>query len=172
MLMVKIRRNSRKRLFDKVVVGGTFDKLHKGHKTLLLKAFETSKYVLIGICTDQFVKTLQKPHETAPFKERLADLKAFLTKYRYEKRSKIIPLNNFYGITLSNRNIDALIVSEETEIIAYKINDKREELKLPKIEVIVVEMIEAEINGLISTTRIRSGEIDREGKKNKTEKLR
>ena len=165
MLMVKLKGNSRKRRFNKVAVGGTFDKLHKGHKTLLLKAFETSKYVLIGISTDQFIKTLRKPHETAPFKERLTDLKGFLRKYRYEKRSKIIPLNDLYGITLSNQDIEALIVSKETETVAHKINNKRDELKLPKIEVIVVEMIKAEINGLISTTRIRLGEIDNKGKK-------
>ncbi|MEM2081946.1 MAG: adenylyltransferase/cytidyltransferase family protein, partial [Candidatus Bathyarchaeia archaeon] len=35
--------------FRKVAVGGTFDELHKGHKALLMKAFEIGTRVLIGL---------------------------------------------------------------------------------------------------------------------------
>ena len=46
--------------FETVVVGGTFDEFHKGHRVLLTKAFEIGKRVLIGLCTDEFVKKLRK----------------------------------------------------------------------------------------------------------------
>ncbi|MEM2673784.1 MAG: adenylyltransferase/cytidyltransferase family protein, partial [Candidatus Bathyarchaeia archaeon] len=39
--------------FRVVAVGGTFDELHKGHKTLLMTAFEHGENVLIGLCTDE-----------------------------------------------------------------------------------------------------------------------
>jgi pantetheine-phosphate adenylyltransferase len=48
--------------FKVAAVGGTFDELHKGHRALLMKAFEVGEKVLIGLCLDEFVKSMRKPH--------------------------------------------------------------------------------------------------------------
>ena len=77
--------------FRKVAVGGTFDELHKGHKVLLMKAFEISERVLIGLCTDEFARKLGKPHLTAPYAERLKELKAFLSGLGLMEKAEIIP---------------------------------------------------------------------------------
>ena len=63
--------------FRKVAVGGTFDEFHRGHKVLLMKAFEIGEHVLIGLCSDEFAKKMGKPHMTAPYEERLKELKLF-----------------------------------------------------------------------------------------------
>jgi pantetheine-phosphate adenylyltransferase len=149
--------------FRKVAVGGTFDELHKGHRRLLAKAFEIGENVLIGLCTDEFVKKLGKPHETASYEERLKELHAFLEKSSLISEAEIIPLDNPYGNTLTDKCIEALVVSEETEKIAIEINQKRSEAKLPLLEIITISMVPAENFKPISTTRIREGEIDREG---------
>ena len=149
--------------FRKVAVGGTFDELHKGHRRLLAKAFEIGESVLIGLCTDEFVKKLGKPHETASYEERLKELHAFLEKSSLISEAEIIPLDNPYGNTLTDKCIEALVVSEETEKIAIEINQKRSEANLPLLEIISISMVPAENFKPISTTRIREGEIDREG---------
>jgi pantetheine-phosphate adenylyltransferase len=149
--------------FRKVAVGGTFDELHKGHKILLTKAFEVGETVLIGLCTDEFVKKMGKPHVTAPYKERLEDLKAFLKKSDLGGKAEIVPLEDPYGNTLTNKCIEALVVSEETEKIAIKINQKRSEAQLSPLAIVTISMVPAENSKPISTTRIRKGEIDREG---------
>jgi pantetheine-phosphate adenylyltransferase len=149
--------------FRKVAVGGTFDELHKGHRRLLAKAFEIGESVLIGLCTDEFAKKLGKPHETASYEERLKELHAFLEKSSLISEAEIIPLDNPYGNTLTDKCIEALVVSEETEKIAIEINQKRSEAKLPLLEIITISMVPAENFKPISTTRIREGEIDREG---------
>ncbi|MEM2971471.1 MAG: pantetheine-phosphate adenylyltransferase [Candidatus Bathyarchaeia archaeon] len=149
--------------FRSVAVGGTFDEFHKGHRTLILEAFEVGEQVLIGLCTDEFAEKLRKPHITAPYEQRLEDLKRFLGERGLLERAKIIPLNDIYGVTLSRGCVEALVVSRETEPTAKKINEERRKLGLPPLSIIVIEMIPAENHKPISTTRIRKGEIDREG---------
>lgn len=149
--------------FRKVAVGGTFDEFHRGHKVLLVKAFEVGEHVLIGLCSDEFVKKMGKPHVTAPYEERLKELCVFLQALGFNDRAEIVPLNDPYGNTLADRCIEALVVSEETEKTAIKINQKRIEAGLPPLTIVTIRMVPAENCTPISTTRIREGEIDREG---------
>ncbi|HLE74549.1 MAG TPA: phosphopantetheine adenylyltransferase [Candidatus Bathyarchaeia archaeon] len=150
--------------FRKVAVGGTFDELHKGHKVLLMKAFEIGERVVVGLCTDEFAEKLGKPHITAPYEERLKELKAFLNNLGLLGRAEIIPLNDPFGPTLAESCIEALVVSEETRPTAFKINEKRLKAGLPPLKIITINMVPAENCTPISTTRIRKGEIDHEGR--------
>jgi pantetheine-phosphate adenylyltransferase len=147
-----------------VGVGGTFDELHKGHRALLVKAFEVGDHVVIGMSTDEFVRTMGKPHLTTSYRQRLRDLKNFLGEHGLLQRVEIIPISDAYGgVLLSKGPIEALIVSRETEPTAVKINEKRQEIGLTPLQIIVIDMIPSENHSPISTTRIRRGEIDREG---------
>jgi pantetheine-phosphate adenylyltransferase len=147
-----------------VAVGGTFDELHKGHRALLQKAFKVGEHVLIGLVSDEFVERLGKTHETAPFDQRMEELKTFLKDHGFMDRVEIIPLNNAYGVTLSKDRIEGLVVSRQTEFMADDINKRRVEMRLPPLQVFIVEMVPSQDDWPISTTRIRHGEIDREGR--------
>jgi pantetheine-phosphate adenylyltransferase len=149
--------------FRKVAVGGTFDEFHKGHKILLNKAFEVGERILIGLCTDEFVGKLGKPHITAPYGARLNELQNFLETSGLINKAEIIPLEDPYGNTLTDKCIEALVVSQETEKVAIVINQKRIKAKLPPLTIITISMVPAENYKPISTTMIRRGEIDREG---------
>jgi pantetheine-phosphate adenylyltransferase len=149
--------------FEIVAAGGTFDELHKGHRALLAKAFEIGERVQIGLCSDDFVKKLGKPHITAPYDQRLAELKTFLRTNGLSERAEVFPLDDPFGITLSNGGIKALVVSKETEPTALQINKKRKEAGLLELQIVTISMVPSENHFPISTTRIRCGEIDREG---------
>ena len=150
--------------FKVVAVGGTFDEFHKGHRVLLMKAFEVGNRVLIGLCSDDFAGKLRKPHKVTTYEERLEDLKDFLGRYGVLDRVEVIPLHDPYGVTLSSGCIDAIVVSKETEQRAHEINEKRKARGLPPLGIVVIEMVLAEDHVPISTTRIRRREIDREGR--------
>jgi len=152
------------RKFAVVAVGGTFDEFHKGHRALLMKAFEVGNRVLIGLCSDDFARKLRKPHKVAAYEERLDDLKDFLRRHGMLDRAEVIPLHDPYGVTLSSGCLNAIVVSRETEPRAYEINEKRRARGLPPLDIVVVEMVPAEDHVPISTTRIRRREIDREGR--------
>ena len=156
-------RDDEMKKFKAVAVGGTFDEFHKGHRALLLEAFDVGNRVLIGLCTNSFAKKLWKPHKVATYEERLEELKGFLRRKGLLDRAEITPLNDPYGVTLSGGCIEAIVVSRETEPRAHEINEKRIAKGLPPLRVIVIEMVPAENHISISTTRIRRREIDREG---------
>jgi pantetheine-phosphate adenylyltransferase len=150
--------------FRKVAVGGTFDELHRGHKVLLMKAFEIGARVLIGLCSDEFAKKLGKPHKTALYAERLKELETFLTTLGVFEKAEIIPLNDPFGPTVTDKCIEALVVSEETAMNATKINEQRKKVGLTPLRIVSINMVPAENCAPISTTRIRTGEIDHEGR--------
>lgn len=152
------------RQFKKVAVGGTFDELHRGHKTLLLKAFEVGDHVVIGLSSDALVKQMNKPHVTATYNERLQNLEAFLKDSALLSRTEIVALDDAYGTSINDPYLEALVVSEETQRTALKINELRRKSELLPLAVITVSMVPSQNCTPISTTRIRKGEMDREGR--------
>ena len=146
-----------------VAVGGTFDEFHKGHRALLLKAFDVGDHVLIGVSADSLVQRMMKPHLVATYEVRVEEVKGFLRKNGLLDRATIVPLCDSYGVTLTSENLQGIVVSRETESVAIEINRKRKATGLPPLEIIVIDMIPAENHVPISTTRIRKMEIDHEG---------
>jgi pantetheine-phosphate adenylyltransferase len=55
-------------------------------------------------------------------------------------------------------------VSEETKPTAFKINERRENAGLPPLKIVIVSMVPSQNCTPISTTRIRKGDMDREGR--------
>jgi pantetheine-phosphate adenylyltransferase len=151
------------KMFKTVAVGGTFDEFHKGHRILLFKAFEVGEKVLIGLCSDEFFKKLNKPHPAASYQKRLEELKDFLCEHGFFERALIIPLSDVYGVTLGTSSVDALIVSRETEPMGLAINEERKDRGLSPLKIVVIDMVPSENHAPISTTRIYRREIDREG---------
>jgi pantetheine-phosphate adenylyltransferase len=147
-----------------VAVGGTFDEFHKGHRALLLKAFDVGEQVLIGVSADSLVQRMMKPHLVATYGVRVEEVKGFLRKNGLLDRATIVPLCDSYGVTLTGENLQGIVVSRETENVAIEINRKRKATGLRALEIITIEMIPAENSAPISTTRIRDLEIDREGR--------
>ncbi len=152
------------RRFKIVGLGGSFDQLHRGHRALLMKAFSSGDLVLIGLCTDKFANELRKNHETASYEEREKELTSFLQRKGLRDRAKIIPLDDAHGPAVTSADQEAIVVSQETEPIAREINTVRKRNGLQPLKVIVISMVPAENHVPISTTRIRHGEIDREGR--------
>jgi pantetheine-phosphate adenylyltransferase len=149
--------------YRKVAVGGTFDTLHRGHKALLNRAFEVGENVVIGLTSDEFVSKMGKPHKTAAYNQRCTELQAYLDKNGLAKRTEIVPLSDPYGLTISGKGLEALVVSEETQKTGRAINEVRQKAGFLPLAIVVVNMVPAENKVPISTTRIRKKEIDRNG---------
>jgi len=145
-------------------MGGTFDALHRGHRRLLRQAFDEGRQVIIGITSDNFAHELHKPHKVDPYETRKGELEQLLSKWGVLSRAKIVPLSDRYGPTTQSSSIRALVVSRRTIKTAYEINAKRRARGLKRLAIVPIDLILAEDKRPISSTRIRRGRIDREGR--------
>lgn len=149
-------------IYMNVCLGGTFNLLHKGHKTLLKKAFEIAGpkgSVFIGITSASMVK---KKKDIAPFKSRKQAIEQFLTDENVIRRATIQPLSNKFGPTLKE-DFDAIVVSPETQSTAEEINRWRKYLGKKPLQIIVTPFVLSEDGKPISSSRIRQKEINENG---------
>ena len=123
-------------MFDIVATGGTFDILHKGHYVLLLKAFEVGKHVIIGLSSDDYVKQ-KKKQITNDYPIRLKNLRNFIAEKFNKSNYSIYELNNFYGPTVLNREVHAIVTTESSKENCLKINNLRESKNIGKLEIVL-----------------------------------
>jgi pantetheine-phosphate adenylyltransferase len=148
--------------FSLIAMGGTFDIIHRGHLILLENAFEISDKVIIGLTSDEFI---QKRGKTPIHKydERLKNLLSVIFHKFPNTNFEISQLNNDFGPAVLEKDVQALIVSDETSDQGTVLNKLRTERNLPPVEVIVVPMFLAKDGVRISSTRIKNSEIDSDG---------
>lgn len=151
------------RRYAKALVGGTFDTLHAGHKRLLQQALDIGDTVVIGVTTDAMAAKTLKTHKIDGYRERVTAIEDFLEEQHARHRVVITPLDDPYGPALTDEEAEVLVVSRETAARAREINQLRRGRGLKSIKIRVVEMVLAADGAPISTTRIRCGEITREG---------
>ena len=143
--------------YSKVAVGGTFDKFHDGHKKLLSTASELGNRIEIGVTSDAFGGL---KGEIDSCEERMNNLKLF---FKDKSNFRVVSLDDPFGTTIYEADFDAIVVSEETEPTAMKINEIRLSKGMNPLDIIVVSFVLAEDGNPISSTRIRRGEIDKNG---------
>jgi pantetheine-phosphate adenylyltransferase len=147
----------------KVMVGGTFDPLHDGHKRLLARSFELAGpggHVVVGLTTDSFAS--KKNHPIRPFETRHSELVEYIRAGHHPAGWLVEPLNDRFGSAI-DADFDAIVVSEETLPVAVEINKLRREKGNRKVDIHQICCVLADDGRWISSTRIYKGEIDIHG---------
>ncbi len=146
--------------FKKTIVGGTFDHFHKGHEELLRVAFDLSDTVFIGVSGDQFAQRF-RTGEVETFKMRGDVINHYCKEFK--KNYKIVEINDFYGPSTTDPDLNAIVVSEETSLRAKEINAVRTKKGLRKLAIVEIPFALSEDGKPISSERVRMGEIDNDG---------
>ncbi len=136
--------------FKKVAVGGTFDTLHEGHKVLIEKAFEIGAFVVIGITSNAMKKG------AIPYKKRKVAVEDFL---KQKKNFRIVKLTDVHGPAATERDFDAIVVSDETKKRAVEINKSRENRGMARLEIVSIPLVLDKKGIPLSSSRIKRGEI-------------
>jgi pantetheine-phosphate adenylyltransferase len=148
--------------FRLVALGGTFDMIHRGHIELLRKGFSVSSNVIIGLTSDEFAQKRGKKLLNN-YLQRNKSLEETIKKNFGNVKYKISKLENDFGPAVLEKDVEALIVSEETSFQGAELNRLRRQRDVPDVKVIVVPEVLAKDGKKISTSRIRNSEIDADG---------
>lgn len=159
--------------FSVSAVGGTFDHLHDGHKILLLAAaFATLKHLIVGITGQQMLLKKKFAEAMELLDRRIGAVTKYLKEILPESVTfSIYQIDDVCGPTGFVRDIDALVISEETRKGATFVNDYRRKQGFSELEVLSVDVLgsgggeQDNWKGKISSTDMREEELKRRSKK-------
>ena len=143
-------------------VGGTFEVLHRGHRTLLAQAFKEGDEVLIGLTTSAFANST-RARRVRPYAQRERELRAFLDSEFKGRKYEIVPLSDELGPAATRADLESIIVSVDSYANGLKVNEARVANGLPRLRVVRILHVLADDGLPISSTRILEGEIDPDG---------
>jgi len=153
---------SENKSYKRLVIGGTFDLLHHGHKIFLLNAFNLADFVVIGLTIDEFNKRRGKitsQNQT----QRKKNLERFLKQEGLSNKYQIILIDNVEGETLKDNKLEAMIITDDTEKSAEWINRERIKKGFKPLELIKIPFVKDLSDQVLSSSRIREGEVDDSG---------
>jgi pantetheine-phosphate adenylyltransferase len=152
-----------RRLYARVATGGTFDHIHAGHRRLLERSFEVGDEVVIGLTSDEFLAKVGKTPEYT-YERREAELRRYLEQRFPGRRYLVAKLYDYFGPGIVDGGVEALVASPETAPRVKLANELRAERGFSPLALVTVDWVNAEDGKPISSTRIRRGELDSEGR--------
>ncbi|KAM6898288.1 bifunctional coenzyme A synthase isoform 1-T1 [Lycodopsis pacificus] len=120
--------------YSDVVVGGTFDRLHGAHKTLLnISCLLASRRFIVCVCDHAMLKKKVLKELVEPYSLRAQRLQEFLQDIKPSLQVEIMPLEDPYGVAVVDPLLQCIVVSEETRRGGEAVNKKRIENGLPPL---------------------------------------
>ncbi|XP_063156813.1 bifunctional coenzyme A synthase [Candoia aspera] len=120
--------------FTDVVVGGTFDRLHNGHKILLsVSCMLAENRLLIGVSDKDLLENKVLKELILPFEQRVAQLNEFLVDIKPSLQYDIVPLFDPFGPSITDADLKCIVVSEETVKGGLSVNKRRAENNLAEL---------------------------------------
>lgn len=148
--------------FGYVAVGGTFDRLHVGHKLLLtVCVLHTLKRLRVGVADDFLLGNKRHADLLQKLDVRCTNVEKFLRQLRGDLELEIEPINEFSGGTNRIPGVEALVASPETLPSIPRINQARAENSLPPLVPIPISFVGG--NNIVSSTKLRALELENSG---------
>uniref|UniRef100_A0A3Q1KDI0 Bifunctional coenzyme A synthase n=1 Tax=Anabas testudineus TaxID=64144 RepID=A0A3Q1KDI0_ANATE len=141
-LMKKRQNQEPLETYNDVVVGGTFDRLHGAHKTLLnISCLLANRRFLIGVCDQAMLKRKVLKDLIEPYSQRVQRLQEFLQDTKPSLQLEIVPLHDPFGESIVDPLLQCIVVSEETRKGGEAVNKKRIENGLPVLVLHEIQLL-------------------------------
>ena len=142
---------------NRCLVGGTFDRFHDGHKSLLNSALDVAEFVEVWITNDEMSSA------KSPVLQSFEDRREAVLNWANE-RITTHELTDSLGPAPIRKDCDSIICTPETLSNCQKINEIRVQSGLLPLEIFEVSHVMDELGGIVSSSRIRAGLIDQTGR--------
>ncbi|GBP50215.1 Bifunctional coenzyme A synthase [Eumeta japonica] len=146
--------------YDYVALGGTFDRLHNGHKILLSEGIlRTKKQLTVGVTDVNMIQSKKLWELIESVEERIQALLNFLVDVNPDIEYNVLPIQDMYGPTKDDPKIQMLVLSEETVKGGIKVNEKRKENDLPLLDTYTIQLAKDNQRSLEEEAKISSSNI-------------
>ena len=145
-------------MHDLGLVGGTFDRLHAGHRALIKRGLSECTSLEIWLTSDSIAQA--KDPRCESWSVRGQNILDFLEG---SARVSLHVLEDSDGPAPWHQSATAILCTRETRAACGRINSERNQNGLPNLAIIVVPHLNAHDGNPISSSRIRSGEISIDG---------
>ena len=124
--------------YSKVALGGTFDRLHNGHRKLLsLAAAVCERELTIGITGSAMLSKKSGADLISSYEERLETVRAFMKMVNPSLPCNMVQLEDPFGPTITDSDLCAIVVSSETVKGAFEINRRRIAKQMRPLSILV-----------------------------------
>ncbi|KAK1936726.1 Phosphopantetheine adenylyltransferase 1 [Phytophthora citrophthora] len=121
---------------DLVILGGTFDHLHNGHKKLLSLAVSICKSrMIVGVTADSMLRKKSHAELLESLEKRKSAVRAYIAFLNPHISADIVTIEDPFGPAIVVPEAAAMVVSTETLPGAAKINEVRVGRGLPKLHI-------------------------------------
>ncbi|KAH3885373.1 bifunctional coenzyme A synthase-like [Dreissena polymorpha] len=155
--------------YSHTVVGGTYDRLHVGHKLLLTEACMLSTGKLtVGVTTGPMVMKKVLHEIMQPVNERISIVREFLTDVKPGLDYRLFSITDGFGPTVArspdydpkeDAGMGLIVLSQETIKGGEMINAEREKEGLPRLDVHTIELLEDTCHSKYEEEKVSSSSL-------------
>ncbi|XP_073539678.1 bifunctional coenzyme A synthase isoform X1 [Phyllobates terribilis] len=125
-----------------VVVGGTFDRLHNAHKILLsVCCLLSERRLLIGVADKELLDNKVLKELIEPYETRVEKLSQFLVDVKPSLGYDVVPISDPYGPSITDPELNCIVVSEETQRGGQSVNKRRLENGLDELTIHEIQLV-------------------------------
>ncbi len=143
------------------LLGGTFDRLHAGHRRLIESCLDEASRLEVWLVSSEMA--VKKSRQILDWERRKQELLEWAWEAGFESRISVHTLNTPYGPAIERVDATHIGCTPETESACESINRERTAAGLPILRIVKVTHSQGIDGKVISSSRIRNGEINREG---------
>ncbi|KAF0986383.1 hypothetical protein HZS_3630, partial [Henneguya salminicola] len=149
---------------NNIVLGGTFDRLHDGHRLILATScILAKKSISIGITSESMIKNKLLSELIQPYEKRIQSVVSYLHKCNPGMQVKVDKLVDGIGFSGTIDELDTLVTTIETRAGIVPINEARIKNNLKPVQNFVIdhllEISDVSFNNKLSSSYLRWKEL-------------
>lgn len=130
------------KMYSHVVLGGTFDRIHPGHKILLSSALmRCSNSLTVGVTGPTMLASKTLSELILPVEDRVEGVVQFLNQVDNSVEYKVVEITDPFGPSIVDPLLECIVGSQETERGCKAVNQKRKERNLAELDIHLISLV-------------------------------